>query len=149
HHRDRYHANGDDRRVAKEDQVLVLRQQINIVRESGIEYPPWISGRRDLCARLERGDKHIDRRWQEKDHEQDQEKIRPEQRAPPAAGDAAVADATELSGWCVGCCRRHGHASFPRRRTLRKMKNAAIARIGAINSDTEAPSGMSLPQIAK
>jgi hypothetical protein len=32
---------------------------------------------------------------------------------------------------------------------LRKMKYAAIASIGAINSDTDAPSGMSLPQIAK
>ena len=37
----------------------------------------------------------------------------------------------------------------PRRLTLRKMKNAAIARIGAMNSATDAPSGMSLPQIAK
>src|SRR6202007_723287 len=65
----------------------------------------------------------------------------------PAARDAAIADPAELAGRYI--CRRHGHASFPRRRTLRKMKNAATARIGAMNSDTDAPSGMSLPQIAK
>ena len=33
--------------------------------------------------------------------------------------------------------------------TLRKINNAAIARIGAINNATDAPSGMSLHQIAK
>ncbi len=46
------------------------------------------------------------------------------------------------------CCGR-SHASFPRRRTLRKIKNAATAKIGAMNRDTAAPSGMSFPEIAK
>jgi len=32
---------------------------------------------------------------------------------------------------------------------LRKIKNAAIASIGAINNDTDAPSGMSFPEIAR
>jgi hypothetical protein len=32
---------------------------------------------------------------------------------------------------------------------LRKIKTAAIARIGAMNNDTAAPSGMSFPEIAK
>ena len=113
-------------------------------------HPPRVGRRPDLRARLERGDQHVDRRRQEEDDEQDQEEIRPEQRS--CAGRAR-------------CCRsgrgragrraasavavRHCHASLPRLRTLRRMKNAAIARIGTMNSDTDAPSGMSLPQIAK
>src|SRR5262249_10932241 len=67
----------------------------------------------------------------------------------PAARDAAVTDEAALIGGGIYRSSRHCHASFPRRRTLRKIKNAAIASIGAMNSDTEAPSGISVPQIAK
>src|SRR5690348_3630877 len=111
--------------------------------------PPRVGCRRNLRARFERGDEHVHRRRQKEDHEEDQEEIGPEQRSTATARDAAIAYPAELArrGFCF--CRCHDQASFPRRRTLRKMKNAAIARIGAMNSDTDAPSGMSLPQIAK
>src|ERR1700751_3290838 len=111
--------------------------------------PPRVGCRRYLGARLERSDEHVNGRGQKENHEQDQEEIGPEKCSAPAARYAAVAGPADLAGRRFCRCRRHCPASFPRRRTLRKMKNAAIARIGAMNSDTEAPSGMSLPQIAK
>src|ERR1700758_5542212 len=111
--------------------------------------PPRVGRCRDLRARLQRGDEHVDGRGQKENHEQDQEEIGPEKRSAPAPRYAAIAGSADLTGRRFCRCRRHCHASFPRRRTLRRMKNAAIARIGAMNSDTDAPSGMSLPQIAK
>src|SRR5258708_5590541 len=113
-----------------------------------MEHPPWVGRGRDFRARFERGDEHVDRRRQKEDYKDDQKEIRPEQRSPPAARDAAVAHPADPAGGRFCRSRRHRHASFPRRLTLRKMKNAAIANIGAMNSATDAPSGISLPQIS-
>src|SRR5262249_40870761 len=122
-------------------------QQVDVVRQGGMPHPPRVRRRRDLRARFERGDEHIDRRGQKENDEQDQKKKGPEQSAAPAARGGAGRETARPAG--PRCWRRHRHASFPRRFTLRRMKNAAIARIGAMNSATDAPSGMSLPQIAK
>ena len=111
-------------------------------------YPPRIGRRRNLRTRLERSNKHVNWRRQEEDHKQNQEKVRPEQRSASAARNATIPSKASGTRGSVARCDGYAHASFPRRRTLRRMKNAAIASIGAMNNDTEAPRGMSLPQIA-
>src|SRR5262249_57131252 len=79
------------------------------------------------------------------DCKQSQEEIRPAQRPYAVVGHAAVLDLAGRAGLVDRDC---GHqASFPRLLTSRRMKIAAIARIGAMNSETLAPSGMSLPSI--
>src|SRR5690349_15531397 len=111
-------------------------------------HPPRVGRRRDFRAGFQRGNKHIDGRREKEDDEKDQEEVRPEQSSAPAPGYAAVTGEAGLAAGSGRRCCRHCYASFPRRLTLRRMKNAAIASIGAMNSDTDAPSGMSLPQIA-
>src|SRR6266581_4330789 len=106
--------------------------------------PPRIGGGRDLRAGLERRDQHVDRRHQKEDREYREEKIRPAQRPPPVAAHAAV---SALARGRVGGgdgCRGHD-ISFARRLMSRNMNIAATVRIGTMNSETLAPSGMSLP----
>src|SRR5689334_14087346 len=112
-----------------------------------MEDPPRIGSRRDLRASFQRSYQHVDRRQQEEDREQDQEKIRPPQRPAAIPAHAAV------TRFAAGSCRGHrnrdvGHyTSLPRRVMSRRMKMAAIARIGTMNKDTLAPKGMSPPSI--
>src|SRR6266851_2258071 len=104
--------------------------------------PPGIGRGGNLRAGLQRGDQHIDRRQQEEDREQGEEEIRPAQRpAAIPAHAAAPRHAGRAAGACGGSDRRH--ASFPRRLISRRIKIAATVRIGTMNSDTLAPSGMS------
>src|SRR5262249_36236988 len=110
-----------------------------------MEHPPRIGGGRDLGAGLERRDQHVERRREEEDHEQYQEDVRPAQRPAAVAAHAArLARAARALARCgVDAERRHA-TSLPRRWMSRRMNTAAIARIGIMNSDTAAPSGMSL-----
>src|SRR5712664_2601164 len=111
-----------------------------------MENPPGICRRRNLGARLERGDQHVKRRHQREYREQRQEEVRPSQRPGAVAAHAAVLDLAGRRGLVdhYGACHQ---ASFPRLLMSRKMKIAAIARIGNMNSETLAPSGISLPSI--
>src|SRR6266487_1552686 len=106
--------------------------------------PPRIGGGRDLRAGLERRDQHVDRRHQKEDREYGEEKIRPAQRPPPVLAHAPVsALARGRVGGADGCC---GHdISLARRWMSRRMNTAATVRIGTMNSEMLAPSGMSLP----
>src|SRR5690606_18343700 len=90
----------------------------------------------------------VDRRQQEEDGEQDQKEIGPAQRPGAVPLHAAIPRA---SARCSGY-RLHGaghHTSLPRRVMSRRMKTAATARIGTMNSDTLAPSGMSPPSMPR
>src|SRR6202030_1810027 len=132
-------------RIEEKPHVLVRRQQFDVVRQRRMEHPPGVGRRRNLRAALERGDQHVDRRHQREDREQGEEKIRPSQRPGTVAAHAAVFDLAPRPA-LVDRERAH-QASFPRLLTSRRMKTAAIARIGTMNSETEAPSGMSLPSM--
>src|SRR3954462_6105822 len=111
-----------------------------------MEYPPWIGSRRNLGAALERGDQHVERWNQRKDRKQCEKEIRPAQRPCPVAAHAAVFDRARRRGLVDddGACH---YASFPRLLMSRRMKIAATASIGIMNSETLAPSGMSLPSM--
>src|SRR2546423_11107836 len=109
-----------------------------------MEDPPRIGCSRDLLAGLQRGDEHVDRRHQEEDREQHEEEIRPAQRPAPVAAHAAIARARRRPMIDRNVCGTHD-ASFPRRWMSRRMKIAPNARIGNMNSETVAPSGMSPP----
>src|SRR5438270_3031292 len=106
--------------------------------------PPRIGRGRDFSARLERRDEHVDRRRQEEDRKQHEEEVRPAQRPAPVAAHAAVARARRRATVDGDGCGAH-YASFPRRWMSRRMKIAQTARMGNMNSDTLAPSGMSPP----
>ena len=77
-----------------------------------------------------------------KKYDQRSARLRSREMLPYRAGRSGPA------GIC-GCGAHRAQASLPRLRTLRRIRMAAIARIGNMNSDTDAPSGRSLPQIAK
>src|SRR6476646_4482806 len=110
-----------------------------------MKYPPRVGRCRNLRASLQRRDQHVDRRQQREDRKQRQEEIRPAQRPDAVATHAAQLDGAARSSLVDRDC---GHqASFPRLLTSRRMKIAATARIGAMNSETLAPSGMSLPSM--
>src|SRR5438270_5116518 len=110
-----------------------------------MKYPPWVRRRRNLRAALERGDQHIERRRQRENRKHHQEEIRPPQRPGAIAAHAAILDLAPRSGFIDG--KRAHQASFPRFEMSRRMKTAAIARIGTMNSETLAPSGISLPSM--
>src|SRR4029077_11820181 len=79
----------------------------------------------------------------ENDREKDQEEIRPTQRPGAVAADTA-APLVPRSAVPRDRRNRDGrHASFPRRLMSRRMKIAAMVRIGSMNNETLAPSGMS------
>src|SRR6266550_707670 len=110
-----------------------------------MEHPPGIGRRRNLRAALERSDQHVDRRHQREDRKQREEEVRPAERPGAVATHAAIPD---LAGRRPLVDRHRAHqASFPRLFTSRRMKIAAIARIGTMNSETLAPSGISLPSM--
>src|SRR3954469_2173166 len=111
-----------------------------------MEYPPWIRRRGNLGAALERRDQHVDRRHQREDREQREEEVRPSQRPGAVATHAAIFDRAGRRGLIDHHCACH-QASFPRLLISRRMKIAATARIGTMNSETLAPSGMSLPSM--
>src|SRR5229473_539537 len=110
-----------------------------------MKHPPGVCRRRNLGAALERGDQHIERRHQREDREQREKKVRPSQRPGTVAAHAAVLDVARRRA-LVDRDRAH-QASFPRLLTSRRMKIAAIASIGTMNSETLAPSGISLPSM--
>src|ERR1700716_1149355 len=110
-----------------------------------MEHPPRIGRRRNLGAGLERRDQHVKRRHQREDRKQREEEVRPPQRPGAVAAHAAIFDVAGRRG-LVDRYRAH-QASFPRLLTSRRMKIAAMARIGTMNSETLAPSGMSLPSM--
>src|ERR1700704_5074589 len=111
-----------------------------------MEYPPGIDCRRNLSAGLQRGDQHVKRRHQREDRKQRQEEVRPFQRPGAVAAHAAIG---RVAPWrrLVDHHRACHQASFPRLLMSRRMKIAAIASIGNMNSETLAPSGMSPPSI--
>src|SRR6202049_3293955 len=111
-----------------------------------MKYPPGISRRRNLRAALERRDQHVKRRHQREDRKQREEKVRPLQRPSAVAADAAIFDRAGRRGLVDHDSACH-QASFPRLLISRRMKTAAIASIGNMNSETLAPSGMSPPSI--
>src|SRR3979411_481660 len=111
-----------------------------------MKHPPGIGLRRNLGAGLERCDQHVERRDQREDREQCEEKIRPPRRPGAIAAHAAIFDVAGRRG-LVDHHRACHQASFPRLLMSRRMKIAAIARIGTMNSETLAPSGISLPSI--
>src|SRR5215468_1042290 len=110
-----------------------------------MEHPPRVGRRRNLGAALERGDQHVERRHQREDRKQRQEEIRPAQRPGAVAAHAAILDLAGRSGLVDGYAAHQ--ASFPRLEMSRRMKTAATPRIGTMNSETLAPSGMSLPSM--
>src|SRR5262249_33690978 len=134
----------DERRIAEEREVLRRGQELEVIAQGRVKHPPRIRRRRDFRAGLQRRDQHVDRRREKEDREQHQEEIRPAQRPAPVGAHAAALLARprpRLCGQDGG-----GHASsLPRRWMSRRMKMAATVRIGTMNSETLAPSGMSLP----
>src|ERR1700737_134921 len=113
-----------------------------------MEYPPGISRRRDLRAALQRRDQHVERRHQRENSKQHQKKVRPSQRPGPVAAHTAMFDRSRRRG-LVDHHRACHQASFPRLLISRRIKIAAIASIGTMNSDTLAPSGMSPPSMPR
>src|SRR6266851_2700074 len=111
-----------------------------------MKYPPRISLRRNLGAGLERGDQHVERRQQREDRKQREEKVRPSECPGAVTAHAAIFDRAGRRGLIDYHGASH-QASFPRLLMSRKMKTAATARIGNMNSETLAPSGISLPSI--
>src|SRR5439155_20448287 len=85
---------------------------------------------------------HVDRRDERKNREQHQEEVGPAQRPRPVPAHAPVLDLAR--GTALVDCKRAHQASFPRLLTSRRMKIAATARMGTMNSETHAPSGISL-----
>src|SRR5262245_39593913 len=143
-HGDRHDDDRDQRGVAKEGQVLRRGQELEVIAERRMVDPPRIGRGRNLRAGLERRDQHVDRRHQEEDREYGKEEIRPAQRPPPVPAHTAV---SALPRGRVGGgdgCRGHD-ISLARRWMSRRMNTAATVRIGTMNSETLAPSGMSLP----
>src|ERR1019366_6082746 len=145
-HGDRHHEDRDERRVPEERQELVRRQQPDVIRKRRMEYPPRIRCRRNLGAAFQRSDQHVERRHQREDREQGEEEVRPSQRPGAVAAHAAIFDRTAWRGLVDHHSACH-QASFPRLLISRRMKIAAIARIGTMNSETLAPSGISLPSM--
>src|SRR3954453_1517407 len=111
-----------------------------------MEHPPGIRCRRNLRAALERGDQHVERRHQREDRKQCEKKVRPPQRPSAIAPHTAIFDCAPRRG-LIDYRRACHQASFPRLLTSRRIKIAAIARIGTMNSETLAPSGRSLPSM--
>src|SRR4030088_1737594 len=111
-----------------------------------MEIPPGSGRRGNLGAGLQRRNYHVERRHQREDREQREEKVRPSQRPGAVAAHAAVSDRAGRRG-LVDHYRACHQASFPRLLISRRMKIAAIARIGTMNSETLAPSGISPPSI--
>src|SRR3954453_16214616 len=111
-----------------------------------MEYPPRVRCRRNLGAALERRDHHIERRHQREDREQGQEEVGPPQCPGAVATHAAIFD---RAGWrgLVDHHRACHQASFPRLLMSRRMKVAAIASRGSMNSETLAPGGISPPSM--
>src|SRR5262249_26759252 len=145
-HGDRHHDDRDQRRVAEEGQIGGRGQKLDVIAERWMVDPPWIDCRGDLLAGLERGNQHVDRRHQKEDPQQPQEEIRPAQRPAAAAADAAISAPSPGPGCGGDGCRAH-NISLARRWMSRRMKIAATARIGSMNSDTLAPSGRSPPSM--
>src|SRR5262249_26855791 len=142
-HGDGHDDDRDHRRIAEVGQVLARGQELDVVAQGRMVDPPRIGGGGDFRAGLQRRDQHVDRRHQEEDREHDEEEIRPAQRPAPVAAHAAVALAALGRG---GRDRSGGHdISLARRWMSRRMNTAATVRIGTMNSETLAPSGMSLP----
>src|SRR5262249_44258965 len=141
-HDDHRHQSG----IAEEGQILPRAQQLDVIAKRGIIHPPRIGGRRYLRAGFQRRDQHVDRRHQEEDREHGKEKIRPAQRPFPVAADAA--GSAPAGGDCRSGdgCRGHD-ISLARRLMSRRMNTAATVRIGTMNSETLAPSGMSPPSM--
>src|SRR5260370_954949 len=108
--------------------------------------PPGVGRRRNPGAGLERRDQHVDRRNQREDSEQREKKVRPSQRPGAVPAHAAIFDRAGRRA-LVNHNRARHQASFPRLLISRRMKIAAIASIGNMNSETLAPSGMSLPSM--
>src|SRR6476620_6794968 len=100
-----------------------------------MKHPPGIGRCRNLRAAFERGDQHVKRWYQREDRKQRQEEIRPSQRPRAIAADTAVFDLPGRRG-LVDYHRACHQASFPRLFISRRMKIAATARIGNMNSET-------------
>src|SRR5581483_2606151 len=145
-HCERHHDDGDERRIPEEPQKLVRGEELGVVRQRGVKHPPRIRRRRNLGAALQRGDYHVNRRYQREDRENRQEDIGPAHGPGSVAAHAAVFD---LAGRAGLVDRKRAHASFPRLLMSRRMKTAAIARIGAMNSETLAPNGISPPSMPR
>src|ERR1700686_253801 len=96
---------------------------------------------RHLGVALERRHDHVEGRDQKEDREDHQKHIGRDQRpAPIAAETGADTETLRGAGGDGGCAHP---ISLPRLRTPRRMKTAANARIGNMNSDVAAPSGRS------
>src|SRR5439155_22766063 len=145
-HRDGHDKNGNPRGVPEEPQELVRCQQSHVIRKRRMKHPPRIGFRRNLSAGLERGDQHVEGRQQREDRKQREKKIRPSQRPGAVAAHTAIFHPAGGRGLVDRYSACH-QASFPRLLMSRKMNTAAIARIGNMNSETLAPSGISLPSI--
>src|SRR5260370_7918558 len=109
--------------------------------------PQGIGRRRNLRAALQRGDQHVERRHQREDRKQREEEVRPPQCPGAVAAHAAVFFDRTCRRRLVDHNRACHQDSFPRLLISRRMKIAAIASIGNINSETLAPRGMSPPSI--
>src|SRR5262249_18419580 len=128
----------------EEGQVLSRSQQLEVVGERRMIDPPRVGCGGNLRAGLERRDQHVDLRRQKEEREYGGEKRRPAQGPAPLPADAAVAaSAPQRGSGGDGCC---GHdMALARRWISRRMNTAATVKIGTMNSETLAPSGMSLP----
>src|SRR5262245_23464333 len=97
---------------------------------------------RDLGIAFERGDDHVVGRHQEKYREDDEKYVGRYQGPSSISAEAPATTAGALDGRHGDCAGAHP-ISLPRLRTPRRMKTAAIARIGNMNRDVAAPSGKS------
>src|SRR5688572_532487 len=138
---DRDRAEGHDHRVLEVGREGRVEQQVGVVVERRRHVDePWVAGQaRDLLVGLERGDQHVIRREQEEDDEQEQEEMEGQERQAAMAHAAAARERARRAGGNL--CSHQSRAA--RWRTSRRIMKAKIARIGNMNSDTAAPSGMS------
>ena len=147
YHGNRHHAHRHDDGILEKDQKVGLREQYpELIERDAVENEPRIGRQpRHLGVALERRHDHVIGRHQEEDREQDQKEIGREQRPAPATPQAR-SSRHRFAG-------RYGESggahpiSLPRLRTPRRMKTAATARIGNMNSDVAAPSGRSPERI--
>src|SRR4051812_11055055 len=111
--------------------------------------PPWVRGGGDLARLLQACDQHVERRQEREAGEHAEKEISPAHRPFAVAADRAGVGVRpgRRNGRGRGEGVRRHHIFSPRLLMSRRMKIAATVRIGTMNSEIEAPSGMSPPSM--
>src|SRR5829696_1933157 len=148
-HRDRDDEHRHDGRVEEEGLERSRRQKLDEVAKRRVIDPPRVRGGGDLARLLQARDQHVQRRQEREAGEDAEEEIGPAHRPFAVAADRAgvgVGSGRDAGGGGGERARRH-HIFSPRLLMSRRMKIAATVRIGTMNSEIDAPSGMSPPSM--